>query len=157
MSCTFGIITALFLLYFFLSFRFRILLLVLSQTLPLHIGPSASSRVAALSSSSSHPESSSLSLVGGAEHPHAFSSSLLQSSSAGLGGAEQDRASFFSGDLMYIELFEAVDRLQDDHIKMLNLSREWLNSLLPHLLQKINRVRYAKRKQRTTRLGSPKR
>ena len=30
----------------------------------------------------------------------------------------------------------------DEHMKMLNLSREWLTSLLPHLLSKINRVHY---------------
>lgn len=42
---------------------------------------------------------------------------------------------------MYRELLEAVDRLPESHLKTLNLGREWLNSLLPHVLQKANRVK----------------
>jgi hypothetical protein len=32
--------------------------------------------------------------------------------------------------------------LGDDHVKMLNLSHDWLQSYLPFVLQKINRVHY---------------
>lgn len=44
-------------------------------------------------------------------------------------------------DVLNAELIAAIEHLQDKHIKMLNLSREWLNSLLPHVLRKVNRVR----------------
>ena len=33
-------------------------------------------------------------------------------------------------------------QLSDDHMKMLNLSREWLRCLLPHVLSKVDRVGY---------------
>ena len=32
--------------------------------------------------------------------------------------------------------------LSDDHVKMLNLSHDWLESFLPFILQKINRVHF---------------
>jgi hypothetical protein len=32
--------------------------------------------------------------------------------------------------------------LSDDHVKMLNLSRDWLDSFLPFVLQKVNRVHF---------------
>lgn len=32
--------------------------------------------------------------------------------------------------------------MSDDHMKMLNLTREWLRSLLPHVLSRIDRVGY---------------
>ena len=38
---------------------------------------------------------------------------------------------------------EEIDsRLNDDQVKLLNLSHDWLESLLPHVLLKINRVNY---------------
>ncbi|OEH80097.1 EF hand family protein [Cyclospora cayetanensis] len=43
---------------------------------------------------------------------------------------------------LYSDLFEAVERLPEVHLKTLNLAREWLCSLLPHALQKVNRVHY---------------
>jgi hypothetical protein len=36
----------------------------------------------------------------------------------------------------------AVAALQDKQIKAVNLSREWLSVLLPHVMSKINRVSY---------------
>lgn len=41
---------------------------------------------------------------------------------------------------LYASLFDAVERLPETHLKALNLAREWLGSLLPHALQKANRV-----------------
>ena len=46
-----------------------------------------------------------------------------------------------SGGDIYTDLFAAVERLPDNHLKTLNLAREWLCSLLPHVLQKTNRVK----------------
>jgi hypothetical protein len=34
------------------------------------------------------------------------------------------------------------DHLSDDQIKMLNLTRDWLESALPHVLSKIDRVTF---------------
>uniref|UniRef100_A0A0G4IG68 ubiquitinyl hydrolase 1 n=1 Tax=Chromera velia CCMP2878 TaxID=1169474 RepID=A0A0G4IG68_9ALVE len=47
-----------------------------------------------------------------------------------------------SSGLLHAGLFDAVDRISDVNIKMVNLMREWLNSLLPHCLQKIHRVSF---------------
>lgn len=45
------------------------------------------------------------------------------------------------GDVLTGQLLETTAKnLQDIDLRMLNLSRHWLNSLLPHVLQKVNRV-----------------
>lgn len=40
------------------------------------------------------------------------------------------------------ELVEKISKLEEDHVKMLNLAFEWLNCFLPHVLQKIDRVSF---------------
>ncbi|CUG86246.1 Hypothetical protein, putative, partial [Bodo saltans] len=40
------------------------------------------------------------------------------------------------------ELVDKATKLDEDHIKMLNLTFEWLNCYLPHILQKIDRVSF---------------
>lgn len=42
---------------------------------------------------------------------------------------------------LYGDIFDAVERLPEVHMKTLNMAREWLCSLLPHALQKANRVK----------------
>ncbi|RHY32657.1 hypothetical protein DYB32_002374 [Aphanomyces invadans] len=41
-----------------------------------------------------------------------------------------------------LKSFDIVDSLSEHGVKLLNLSRDWIRSLLPHCLSKINRVSY---------------
>jgi hypothetical protein len=49
----------------------------------------------------------------------------------------------FSGRNSNALILEKVrTKLHDEHVKLLNLGHDWLTSLLPHILQKVNRVHF---------------
>ena len=46
------------------------------------------------------------------------------------------------GDLAYATICPILRNLSDEHVKMLNLTHDWLTAFAPFVLAKVNRVAY---------------